>query len=183
MEWNGAKGAVFHQVGRPLPVAAGFPGGEGPVWSRHGFLIFSGYSQDRLYNCVPGGTPEVYREDSHGANGNTMDRQGRLVRMESARMTSRETLHCRARRAGVLARWQTIGQDRAAGKSAQPGLRRQRVAHPIHGWKLVIPRAAECSWFGAVLKEPGQRSRRVWSTAPRESLLLVRSAQTLSVLR
>jgi hypothetical protein len=33
------------------------------------------------------------------------------------------------------------------------------------------------------LKEPGQRSRRVWSTAPRESLLLVRSAQTLSVLR
>src|SRR5258707_4160607 len=64
------------------PVAAGFPGGEGPVWSRQGFLIFSDYSRDRLYKYVPGKTPEVYREDSHGANGNTMDRQGRLYSCE-----------------------------------------------------------------------------------------------------
>src|SRR5689334_19093718 len=63
-------------------VAAGFPGGEGPVWSRQGFLIFSDYSKDRLYKLVPGKTPEVYREDSHGANGNTMDRQGRLYSCE-----------------------------------------------------------------------------------------------------
>src|SRR5258705_519855 len=63
-------------------VAAGFPGGEGPVWSREGFLIFSDYSRDRLYKYVPGGAPEVYREDSHGANGNTMDRQGRLYSCE-----------------------------------------------------------------------------------------------------
>src|SRR5437764_14778459 len=63
-------------------VAAGFPGGEGPVWSRQGFLIFSDYSKDRLYKYVPGKTPEVYREDSHGANGNTMDRQGRLYSCE-----------------------------------------------------------------------------------------------------
>lgn len=60
----------------------GFPGGEGPVWSRQGFLIFSDYSKDRLYKYVPGKTPEVYREDSHGANGNTMDRQGRLYSCE-----------------------------------------------------------------------------------------------------
>ena len=64
------------------PVASGFPGGEGPVWSRQGFLIFSDYSIDRLYKLVPGKTPEVYREDSHGANGNTMDRQGRLYSCE-----------------------------------------------------------------------------------------------------
>jgi gluconolactonase len=64
------------------PVAEGFPGGEGPVWSRQGFLIFSDYSRDRLYKCVPGKPPEVYREDSHGANGNTMDRQGRLYSCE-----------------------------------------------------------------------------------------------------
>src|SRR5689334_11077313 len=63
-------------------VAAGFPGGEGPVWSRQGFLIFSDYSRDRLYKLVPGGTPEVYREDSQGANGNAMDRQGRLYSCE-----------------------------------------------------------------------------------------------------
>ena len=63
-------------------VAAGFPGGEGPVWSHEGFLIFSDYSRDRLYKYVPGKTPEVYREDSHGANGNAMDRQGRLYSCE-----------------------------------------------------------------------------------------------------
>jgi gluconolactonase len=63
-------------------VAAGFPGGEGPVWSRQGFLIFSDYSRDRLYKYVPGKTPEVYREDSHGANGNVIDRQGRLYSCE-----------------------------------------------------------------------------------------------------
>ena len=64
------------------PVADGFPGGEGPVWSRQGFLIFSDYSRDRLYKYIPGKTPEVYREDSHGANGNAMDRQGRLYSCE-----------------------------------------------------------------------------------------------------
>ena len=64
------------------PVAEGFPGGEGPVWSRQGFLIFSDYSRDRLYKYVPGKTPEVYREDSHGTNGNVMDRQGRLYSCE-----------------------------------------------------------------------------------------------------
>jgi gluconolactonase len=64
------------------PVASGFAGGEGPVWSRQGFLIFSDYSRDRLYKLVPGKEPEVYREDTHGANGNTMDRQGRLYSCE-----------------------------------------------------------------------------------------------------
>ncbi len=63
-------------------VATGFPGGEGPVWSRQGFLIFSDYSRDRLYKYAPGKTPEVYREDSKGANGNTLDRQGRLYSCE-----------------------------------------------------------------------------------------------------
>jgi hypothetical protein len=29
-------------------LADGFPGGEGPVWSRQGYLIFSDYSRDRL---------------------------------------------------------------------------------------------------------------------------------------
>ena len=63
-------------------VATGFSGGEGPVWSRQGYLIFSDYGADRIYKYVPGKTPEVYREDSHGANGNTMDRQGRLYSCE-----------------------------------------------------------------------------------------------------
>src|SRR4029453_12211148 len=48
------------------------------------------YSQDRLYKYAPGKPPEVYREDSHGANGNTMDRQGRLYSCEyKARQVTR----------------------------------------------------------------------------------------------
>jgi gluconolactonase len=76
-----AAGQHFGKA-QAVEIAAGFPGGEGPVWSREGFLIFSDYSRDRLYKYFPGRTPEVYREDSHGANGNTMDRQGRLYSCE-----------------------------------------------------------------------------------------------------
>ena len=63
-------------------VAADFPGGEGPVWSKAGYLLFSDYSRDRLYKYVPGGAPVIYREDSHGTNGNTLDAQGRLYSCE-----------------------------------------------------------------------------------------------------
>ena len=63
-------------------MATGFKGGEGSVWSREGFLLFSDYSQDRIYKYIPGKAPEVYREGSNGANGNTMDRQGRLYLCE-----------------------------------------------------------------------------------------------------
>jgi len=68
-----------------VQVAEGFPGGEGPVWSREGFLIFSDYSRDRLYKYDEGRGAEpvaIYREDSHGTNGNTMDAQGRLYSCE-----------------------------------------------------------------------------------------------------
>jgi len=63
-------------------VATGYAGGEGAVWSRSGFLLFSDYAKDRIYKYVPGKAPEVFREDSHGANGNTLDRQGRLYTCE-----------------------------------------------------------------------------------------------------
>ena len=63
-------------------IATGFTGGEGPVWSRDGYLLFSDYDANRIYKYVPGKKPEVYREGSNGANGNTMDRQGRLYTCE-----------------------------------------------------------------------------------------------------
>jgi gluconolactonase len=63
-------------------IATGFAGGEGPVWSRAGYLLFSDYEASRIYKYFPGSSPEVYREASNGANGNTMDRQGRLYTCE-----------------------------------------------------------------------------------------------------
>jgi gluconolactonase len=60
----------------------GFPGGEGPVWSRGGYLLFSDYENDRIHKYVPGQAVSVYREHSNGANGNTFDGQGRLYTCE-----------------------------------------------------------------------------------------------------
>jgi len=64
-------------------VDAGFRFTEGAVWSREGFLLFSDVPSDQIRKLVPGERSEVFRKDSHGANGNTYDAQGRLYSCES----------------------------------------------------------------------------------------------------
>ncbi len=64
-------------------VDAGFRFTEGAVWSREGFLLFSDVPNDQIRKLVPGERSEVFRKDSHGANGNTYDAQGRLYSCES----------------------------------------------------------------------------------------------------
>ncbi len=64
-------------------VDAGFRFIEGPVWSREGFLLFSEIPSNQLRKLVPGERSSMLREDSHGANGNTFDAQGRLYTCES----------------------------------------------------------------------------------------------------
>jgi gluconolactonase len=64
-------------------VDAGFRFTEGPVWSREGFLLFSDIPNNHIRKLVPGERSTVFREDSHGANGNTFDAQGRLYSCES----------------------------------------------------------------------------------------------------
>jgi gluconolactonase len=64
-------------------VDAGFRFTEGPVWSREGFLLFSDVPNNHIRKLVPGERSTVFREDSHGANGNTYDAQGRLYSCES----------------------------------------------------------------------------------------------------
>lgn len=64
-------------------VAGGFAFTEGPVWSHRGFLLFSDVPNDKIIRLVPGKGHDVFREDSHGSNGNTFDRQGRLYTCES----------------------------------------------------------------------------------------------------
>ena len=80
--WTGSLGAQDFDHLQVEQIATGFAGGEGPVWSREGFLLFSDYGADRIFKYSPGEKPEVYREASNGANGNTMDRQGRLYTRE-----------------------------------------------------------------------------------------------------
>jgi gluconolactonase len=64
------------------PVNLGALGaGEGPAWSPDGSLYFTGGG--RIMRLAPGAKPQVYREESGGANGLLFDRQGRLIACES----------------------------------------------------------------------------------------------------
>ena len=69
---------------------------EGPVWFRDGnFLLWSDIPNHRMLRWVPdaiNGGVSVFRADSNYSNGNTRDRQGRLVTCEhgSRRVTRTE---------------------------------------------------------------------------------------------
>jgi gluconolactonase len=65
-------------------IATGFRFTEGPVWFGDGrYLLFSDIPNDQIlrWDETTGGI-SVFREPSHYANGNTRDRQGRLVSCE-----------------------------------------------------------------------------------------------------
>jgi gluconolactonase len=65
-------------------IATGFRFTEGPVWFGDGrFLLFSDIPSDRIlrWDETTGGV-SVFREPSNYANGNTRDRQGRLITCE-----------------------------------------------------------------------------------------------------
>mgnify|MGYP001461215814 FL=1 len=56
---------------------------EGPVWfADTQCLIFSDIPNERMLRWVPGGGVSVFRASSNFVNGNTRDRQGRLVSCE-----------------------------------------------------------------------------------------------------
>jgi gluconolactonase len=63
-------------------VLGGYQFTEGPVFSRLGFLLFSDIPANRIYMYIPGQEPQVFRENSNGANGLTFDHQGRLLTCE-----------------------------------------------------------------------------------------------------
>jgi gluconolactonase len=56
---------------------------EGPVWlPQTGQLVFSDIPANELKSWTPGKGVETYRSPSQNANGNTLDRQGRLITCE-----------------------------------------------------------------------------------------------------
>ncbi len=66
----------------PEQLASGFEFTEGPLWYSAGYWKFVDIRTNRIYKLVPGGQPEVVREDSNQANGLTFDLQGRLLMCE-----------------------------------------------------------------------------------------------------
>ena len=57
----------------------GFEFTEGPVWHPDGHLLFVDIRRSLIHRLVPGGQPEVVRENSGSSNGLTFDLQGRLI--------------------------------------------------------------------------------------------------------
>jgi gluconolactonase len=55
---------------------------EGPVWSKEGFLVFSDMFDSKILKMPSANQPEIYRDNTNGANGNAMDVQGRLYSCE-----------------------------------------------------------------------------------------------------
>jgi gluconolactonase len=55
---------------------------EGPVWSKEGFLVFSDMFDSKILKMPSANHPEIYRDNTNGANGNAMDVQGRLYSCE-----------------------------------------------------------------------------------------------------
>ena len=60
-------------------LATGFVFAEGPLWHPDGHLLFVDIRRNLIFKLVPGGEPEVVRENSSGSNGLTFDLQGRLI--------------------------------------------------------------------------------------------------------
>lgn len=82
---------------------------EGPVWFKDGdFLLWSDIPNHRMMRYQPDGTVSVFRANSNFSNGNTRDRQGRLVSCEHG--TRRVT---RTEYDGTI----TVLADRFEGKS------------------------------------------------------------------
>lgn len=72
--------ALIQKNARLQQIATGFEWTEGPVWfADHQHLIFSDIPAARMMCVTPQGELRVFRSASNYTNGNTRDRQGRLV--------------------------------------------------------------------------------------------------------
>jgi SMP-30/Gluconolactonase/LRE-like region len=60
-------------------LATGFVFTEGPLWHPDGYLLFVDIRRSQIWKLVPGGTPELLRENSGESNGMTFDMQGRVI--------------------------------------------------------------------------------------------------------
>ena len=62
---------------------------EGPLWERHGFLLFSDIVTDTIYKWTADGKISRFRHPAGHPNGNTLDREGRLITASHDRRLSR----------------------------------------------------------------------------------------------
>ncbi len=80
------------ESGEAERLATGFVFTEGPLWHPDGYLLFVDIRRAQIFRLVPGGEPELIREDSGESNGMTFDAQGNVVicEMVNRRLTRME---------------------------------------------------------------------------------------------
>lgn len=67
---------------------------EGPVWfAAHQCLLFSDIPNQKIYRWMCDGSVNVFRDNSNFANGNTQDRQGRLITCQHGTRSVTRTEH------------------------------------------------------------------------------------------
>jgi gluconolactonase len=82
--------AILNDNAQVEKVAGDFEFTEGPLWHPEGFLLFSDIPANTIYQWTANEKPGVFRRPSGNANGNTLDREGRLITAEhSNRRVSR----------------------------------------------------------------------------------------------
>ncbi len=75
-------------------IAIGFDWLEGPVWfGDAGCLLFSDIPNNRILRWIPGAGISTFRSPSNYANGNTRDREGRLITCEHGTRRVTRTEH------------------------------------------------------------------------------------------
>src|SRR5437879_602849 len=103
-------------------IAGGCRFTEGPVWFGDGrYLLWSDIPNDRILKWEEEtGAVSVFRRPSHYANGNTRDRQGRLLtcEMDAQRLTRTEY-------DGTI----TVLADRFSCEQIQPAVAQERLRH------------------------------------------------------
>ncbi len=88
-------GALFNGNGHVEKLATGFKWAEGPAWFGGGrYLVWSDIPNDRMMRFdETDGSVSVFRSPSGNSNGNTVDRQGRLISCEHAGRRVSRTEH------------------------------------------------------------------------------------------
>lgn len=74
---------LIDAAARPRKIATGMRWAEGPAWfAEQAFLVWSDIPNNRMLRWSAAAGPSLFRAPSAFANGNTRDRQGRLVTCE-----------------------------------------------------------------------------------------------------
>lgn len=81
-ESNIAMQSIIENHDNLEKIVSGFQFVEGPVWDPQGFLLFSDIPSSTIYKLTNQQTAEVFRRPSGKSNGNTLDREGRLITAE-----------------------------------------------------------------------------------------------------